>query len=83
VVISGLPWASFPDSLQTAILDNVLTRLRPGGRFATFAYWGFHFLPKGRRFRNLLHSRLTGVESSRVLWANLPPAFIYVGRVAE
>jgi phospholipid N-methyltransferase len=83
VVISGLPWASFPDSLQTAILDNVLKRLRPGGRFATFAYWGFHFLPKGRRFRNLLHSRLTGVESSRVLWANLPPAFIYVGRVAQ
>jgi phosphatidylethanolamine/phosphatidyl-N-methylethanolamine N-methyltransferase len=82
VVISGLPWTSFPDSLQIDILDHVLPRLRPGGRFATFAYWGFHLLPNGRRFRRLLHSRLAGVESSRVLWGNLPPAFIYVGRVA-
>ena len=83
VVISGLPWTSFPDNLQTDILDHVLPRLRPGGRFATFAYWGFHHLPSGRRFRNLLHSRLVGVESSRILWGNLPPAFIYVGRTAE
>ncbi len=80
VIISGLPWASFPASLQNTILDHVLPRLRPGGRFVTFAYWGFHQLPAGRRFRGLLHSRLDGVESSRVLWANLPPAFIYVGR---
>ncbi len=82
VVISGLPWTSFPEALQKSILDNVLPRLRPGGRFATFAYWGFHQLPAGRGFRALLHSRLDGVESSRVLWANLPPAFIYIGRKA-
>lgn len=80
VIVSGLPWSAFPQSLQTAILDRVLPGLRPGGRFATFAYYGFHHLPNGRRFRQLLHSRLTGVESSRVLWANLPPAFVYVGR---
>lgn len=83
VVISGLPWAAFPTDLQLAILDNVLPRLRPGGRFATFAYWGFHQLAAGRRFRALLHSRLDGVESSRVLWGNVPPAFIYIGRKAE
>jgi phosphatidylethanolamine/phosphatidyl-N-methylethanolamine N-methyltransferase len=83
VVISGLPWTSFPDNLQLSILDHVLPRLRPGGRFATFAYWGFHHLPSARRFRDLLHSRLVGVESSRVLWSNLPPAFIYVGRVPD
>lgn len=83
VVISGLPWASFPSPLQNAILDNVLPRLRPGGRFATFAYWGFHRLPAGRRFRELLHARLDGIETSRVLWANLPPAFIYIGRKPE
>jgi phosphatidylethanolamine/phosphatidyl-N-methylethanolamine N-methyltransferase len=83
VVISGLPWAAFPTGLQQAILDNVLPHLKPGGRFATFAYYGFHQLPAGRRFRRLLHDRLPGVESSRVLWANLPPAFVYVGRKAS
>ncbi len=79
-VVSGLPWTAFPRSLQEAILDQMLPHLAPGARFATFAYWGFHELPSGRRFRELLHDRLPGVETSRVVWANLPPAFIYVGR---
>ena len=80
VIVSGLPWTAFPQSLQNAILANVLPHLAPGGRFATFAYWGFHKLPSGRRFRSLLHSHLPGVETSRVVWANMPPAFVYVAR---
>ncbi|MCB1225254.1 MAG: methyltransferase domain-containing protein [Verrucomicrobiales bacterium] len=79
-VISGLPWTMFPESLQVKILDRVLEGLRKGGRFATFAYWGFHWMPKGKRFRELLHERLPGVESSRVVLNNMPPAFVYVAR---
>lgn len=82
VVVSGLPWTAFPRELQEAILGNVLPHLGQGGSFATFAYLGFHQLPSGRRFRELLHERLHGVETSRVVWANLPPAFVYVGRKA-
>ena len=80
VIVSGLPWTAFPRELQMAILDNVLPHLAPGGCFATFAYWGFHQLPSGRQFRHLLHENLPGVETSRVVWANMPPAFVYVGR---
>lgn len=80
VIVSGLPWASFPRGLQSAILGQVLPRLAPGGRFATFAYWGFHRLPRARRFRDLLHAQVPGAESSRVVWRNLPPAFVYVAR---
>ena len=80
VIDSGLPWTAFPHSLQEAILGNVLPHLAPGGRFATFAYYGFHQLPSGQRFRQLLHQKLPGVDSSRVVWANVPPAFIYVAR---
>ena len=80
VIVSGLPWTAFPRSLQMAILDNVLPQLAPGGRFATFAYWGFHHLPSGRQFRHLLHENLPGVETTRVIWANMPPAFVYVAR---
>jgi phosphatidylethanolamine/phosphatidyl-N-methylethanolamine N-methyltransferase len=80
VIVSGLPWTAFPRSLQEAILGNVLPHLAPGGRFATFAYFGFHRLPSGQRFRQLLHQNLPGVETSRVVWANLPPAFVYVAR---
>lgn len=80
VIVSGLPWTAFPHSLQEAILGNVLPHLAPGGRFATFAYYGFHQLPSGQRFRQLLHQKLPGVDSSRVVWANVPPAFIYIAR---
>ncbi len=80
VIISGLPWTAFPRSLQEAILGNVLPHLAPSGRFATFAYYGFHCMPSGQRFRELLHQNLPGVETSRVVWANVPPAFVYVGR---
>jgi phosphatidylethanolamine/phosphatidyl-N-methylethanolamine N-methyltransferase len=80
VIVSGLPWTAFPRSLQESILGNVLPHLCNGGRFATFAYFGFHRLPSGQRFRELLHENLPGVETSRVVWGNLPPAFVYVGR---
>jgi phosphatidylethanolamine/phosphatidyl-N-methylethanolamine N-methyltransferase len=80
VVVSGLPWTAFPRPLQEAILGNVLPHLSDGGRFATFAYFGFHRLPSGQRFRELLHESLPGVETSRVVWGNLPPAFVYVAR---
>jgi phospholipid N-methyltransferase len=79
-IISGLPWTAFPRTLQEAILNNVLPHLAPGGCFATFAYFGFHRLPSGRRFRSLLHDLTHGVETSRVVWRNLPPAFVYIAR---
>lgn len=80
VVVSGLPWTAFPRGLQQAILNNVLPHLAPGGCFATFAYWGFHQLPSGQRFRSLLHELTHGVDTTRVVWANLPPAFVYIAR---
>lgn len=79
-VISGLPWTAFPRGLQEAILNNVMPHVASGGCFATFAYWGFHQLPSGRRFRSLLHEMATGVETSRIVWRNLPPAFVYIAR---
>jgi phosphatidylethanolamine/phosphatidyl-N-methylethanolamine N-methyltransferase len=79
VIVSGLPWTAFPPSLQEAILSNVLPHLSQGGRFATFAYFGFHLLPSGRRFRQLLKQHLTGVKTSQVVWPNIPPAFVYIG----
>lgn len=82
VIVSGLPWTAFPTSLQQAILSNVLPHLAEGGQFATFAYFGFHMLPSGRLFRRLLSDRLHRVETSPVVWRNLPPAFVYVGKKA-
>ncbi|MBK8092332.1 MAG: methyltransferase domain-containing protein [Verrucomicrobiaceae bacterium] len=79
-VISGLPWAAFPEGLQRAILGNVLPHLAPNGLFVTFAYYGFHQLPAGRHFRELLESLLPDVHMTEIVWGNVPPAFVYVGR---
>jgi phospholipid N-methyltransferase len=75
--ISGLPWAAFSPERQEKLLDAAVKTLRPGGRFATFAYSHAAWLPPGRRFRELLDSRFKHVETSKVVWRNAPPAFVY------
>ena len=76
-VICGLPWASFPESLQTEIIDAMLGVLAPEAQFATFAYWQGVALPAGARFSRRLRSTFANVERSPSVWLNLPPAFVY------
>ncbi|MBO4649459.1 MAG: methyltransferase domain-containing protein [Lentisphaeria bacterium] len=76
-VISGLPWAIFPDDLQKAILDAVTQSLKPGGFFTTFAYLQGVILPSGQHFRKQLAQYFSLVEKSPVVWRNFPPAFVY------
>lgn len=77
IIFSGLPWAIFPEKLQDEILDAVFDALPPGGRFVTFTYIQSVMLPAGIRFRRRLESLFSKVESSRIIWCNLPPAFVY------
>ncbi len=76
-IVCGLPWASFSDSLQQQIMDEMFRVLKPGGQFATFAYLQGLALPAGRRFARHLQQHFTVVEKSRTVWRNLPPAFVY------
>ena len=77
VILSGLPWASFSGSLQDEILRAILKALPDGGAFATFAYLQGTILPTGIKFRKKLKQYFTRVETSRIAWMNLPPAFVY------
>jgi len=77
-VISGLPWAAFDADLQQALLTAVTQVLAPTGRLVTFAYWGAHQLPKGRRFRARLEARFQQVRTTSVVLRNFPPAFVYI-----
>ncbi len=77
VILSGLPWASFSRSLQETLLGAVLGALRPGGRFATFAYIPAAWFPPGLRFRGMLKEAFASVETTPLVWRNLPPAFVY------
>ena len=75
-IISGLPWASFPETLQRSILDEVMKVLPDGGQFVTFGYQIGTWFPAGRRFHRLLPSYFSKIERSDFEWRNLPPAFV-------
>jgi len=79
-IISGLPWASFPEKLQDELLSTIQDILSAEGLFLTFAYLQGLCLPAGRRFRRKLHRWFTRVSTTAVVWVNLPPALVYVAR---
>ncbi len=77
VVVSGLPWALFPLRLQMGILKAVSLSLTEGGRFATYAYVQGTVLPGGVRLKKILCRYFSEVRTSKIVWSNLPPAFVY------
>lgn len=76
-VISGLPWVFIPTAQQRVILQEIRRALRPGGRFATFAYAHAAWLPSGVKFRRELRRVFPKCRILPIVWRNLPPAFIY------
>ncbi|MGW0335814.1 class I SAM-dependent methyltransferase [Streptomyces sp. NPDC003011] len=77
VIVSGLPWTVMPHERQRRILDAAAGVLSPGGRFSTFAYVHAAWTPPARRFATELTGRFSTVERSRVVWPNLPPAYVH------
>ncbi|MFD1930248.1 MULTISPECIES: class I SAM-dependent methyltransferase [Nonomuraea] len=80
VVVSGLPWAAFPEELQRQLLGAVTSILCPSGAFTTFSYVHAMPLASARRFRTLLGERFEEVVLGRTVWRNTPPAFVLHAR---
>jgi phospholipid N-methyltransferase len=78
-ILSSLPFAAFPRAQQERLLDAALRGLAPGGRFVTYAYLPAAWLATGRSLRRLLASRFQRLDTTPVVWRNLPPAFVYRG----
>ena len=76
-VISGLPWASLPLAVQEGVFKAILASLAPEGVFTTFGYLHARYCSKARQFRQRLEQHFEKVETSPVVWWNLPPAFVY------
>ena len=76
-IISGLPWASFDNRLQQELMDSIVSCLDKGGNFVTFAYLQGLILPAGNRLRHMLEDNFSRVEKTRIVWKNIPPAFVY------
>ena len=76
-IVCGLPWAAFADDFQKRVLDEMMTVLRPGGQFVTFAYLHALPLPAARRFADRLPHYFSEVGRSPTVWKNFPPALVY------
>ena len=75
-VISGLPFASLPGDVTISILDAIAASLRPGGTFTTFEYLNGYPTPLARSFRQAMTGRMGSAPTRRVVWWNIPPAFV-------
>ncbi|HSR69955.1 MAG TPA: methyltransferase domain-containing protein [Acidobacteriota bacterium] len=76
-IVSSLPWAFFEAEQQDALLSQIVSALRPGGVFVTYAYAHGAMLPSGIRFRKRLERSFASVDKSEVVFRNIPPAFVY------
>jgi phospholipid N-methyltransferase len=76
-IVSGLPFATFPDTLQDELLAAIHEALDTGGRFTTFAYLQGLLVRQGRRFQQRLRAKFPQVARTPTVWRNMPPAFVY------
>ncbi|WP_134679731.1 class I SAM-dependent methyltransferase [Paracoccus ravus] len=77
-VISGVPTLPMPDELQAAIVGAALAVMKPGAPFVQITYGPAPPLSGTVRARfGLRH------QKSPRIWANLPPARVYVFRQAR
>lgn len=76
-VISGLGFASFPPPLITSVLEATHRVLKPGGVFRTFTYHISFVKSQVFHFRREANRVFGGFKTSRTVWMNIPPAFVY------
>ena len=76
-IVCGLPWAAFSDTMQVQFMDAMMGVLKPGGQFVTFAYLQGLLLPAGQHFKHRLWEYFSEVSTSKTVWLNCPPAFVY------
>jgi phospholipid N-methyltransferase len=79
-IVSSLPWSTMTTDLQRRLLDSVVASLKPGGSFSTMAYLHASNSAAARSFKTELERHFGEITSSKVVWANIPPAFAYYGR---
>lgn len=75
-IVSGLPFASLPSEVTTGILDGIDAVLRSGGTFTTFQYVHGYPSPLAADFRRELSHRLGADPVRRLVWRNMPPAYV-------
>jgi len=76
-IVSGLAWGNMLPRVQDRIMRAIWSSLSPQGQFVAFAYAHALLMPTSLRFRRLLFDNFARVETTPIVWRNLPPAYIY------
>ncbi|MCX8090455.1 MAG: methyltransferase domain-containing protein [Verrucomicrobiae bacterium] len=76
-IVSGLAWANMLPGLQDRIFSAICRGLAPSGQFVAFGYAHARWAPTTLRFRRLMFENFARVETSPIIWQNLPPAYVY------
>lgn len=77
-IVSGLAWGNMLPRMQNQIFRAILKSLAPGGQFVAFTYvHAAMLLPTSWRFRRRLQRHFKHVETTPIVWRNLPPAFVF------
>ena len=75
-VVSGLPFASLPITVQDSITNMLSDLLVPGTTFRTFQYVHAYPLPTAVRFRKRMTDMGLKMARRKVILANIPPAYV-------
>ncbi|ALL77350.1 SAM-dependent methyltransferase [Pseudonocardia sp. EC080610-09] len=79
VVVSGLPWAAYPQH-GPRLTDVIAGALHADGALTQFGYTATRSLPPARRLRARLADAFEEVVVGRGVLANIPPAFVITAR---
>jgi len=79
-IVCSLPWALFSENLQYRIFAALRTCLSRDGVFVSFAYLQGFLLPGAWNLRLRLKREFASVQTSKTIWLNHPPAFVYTCR---
>ena len=75
-VVSGLPFASLPITVQDSITSMLDELLLPGTVFRTFQYVHAYPLPTAIRFRKRMQDLGLKMARRKIILCNLPPAYV-------
>ena len=76
-VVSGLGWSATRPGREDSLLPVVARALADDGVFVQFAYCATAWAAPARALRAELDECFAAVETSPVVWRNLPPAVVY------
>ena len=77
-IISGLAWGNMLPAAQDRVMNAIMSSLAPNGQFVAFAYVHARYYPTTLRFRKLMFREFARVETTPIIWGNLPPAYVYL-----